>query len=516
MERLPLQQLCPNSPLELPEHSPKPAQGAAPSRLHSAPGKCARNMRPKQSVSACVAHKFAAAASSCHAGPMSPPLSVAERSVAAVGLNSGGGEAAQQAGDLAALPSTELPADWQRGLGSPGASPVPELGLGPGVAIPDPCAPGNGASGPAQGPFGVRGGGLNPYPILTVTAGVASPTSSLPDSGWAAELLDCWDVRWQALLSPRLSERPHPALTTRRPPPPDLPPARDLRDGMSDRVAAPDALRGGSLHAGPPLARDARERAPLAELVTAAEAVASDAPCASSLDPAGGRVLKRDQIPCCEDGGGGGDDTDDLLALLLRMPGASGEESAAASSTCGLGADGAWQGTARVGQDALDTLPTSALYSDMWRSVPAAHPHDGAPANENYDRDSPQHALGGESSDCGTLEAVMQRPAQRPLQAGHRKRRAENVQDGAHGVTHGGHPLGSLRRPTASSSGARSVSPQGEPGEWVPEQASMGESPARRDPCGAGIRPAGIHAPVRSFFDRAGRTCSARKAVSNT
>lgn len=517
MERLPFQQLCPNSPLELPEHSPKPAQGDAPARQHSTLGKCARNTHPKHLVSACVAHKLAAAASSCHAAPTSPPLAAAERSAAALGLSSGGGEPAQHAGDLAALPSLELPADWQRGPGLSGAAPVPELGLEPGVANPDPCAPGDGASGPAQGPLGVRVGRLNPYPISTVSTGVHSPTSSLPDSGWAAELLDRWDVRWQALLSPKLSQRPHSAPNTRgRSPLSDLPPARDLRDGVSDRMATPDVLRGGSLCAGLPPARGARERSPLAELVAAAEAVATNAPCASSLDPAGGRVPEGIQNSCREDGGGDGDDTDDLLAVLLRMPGGSGEGSAAASSTCGLGADGAWQGTARAGQDALRTLPTSALYSDMWRSVPVAHPHDGAPANRMSDRDSSPHAPGGESSECGTIEAAMQRPAQRPSQPAHRKRRAGNVQDGAYGVTHGGPPLGSLRRPTASSSGARSVSPQCEPGEWVPEGGSMSESPAGRDPCGAGIRPAGIRATVRYFFDRAGRTCSARKVVFNT
>ena len=124
--------------------------------------------------------------------------------------------------------------------------------------------------------------------------GPASSPAPPPVSPWAAELLNRWDGRWDALLSstPSTPTTERPAYAPRQPRAPNSPGQR----------APPDAA--------------ARRRSPLAELVAAVEAeVAADAACARAGAAAGGPGPG--QGPAQTPNAAGGGDTDELFAALL-------------------------------------------------------------------------------------------------------------------------------------------------------------------------------------------------------
>ena len=434
MERLPFAQLCPNSPLELQDASHKRESGPAlPPRRQSAPGARVRSTAARRHATSTFAAQLAACgpmlAQPQAAGPSRP--GAARRADSVVGAMQGA------ALDAAPQCSLELPAEWQQ-ASLVGAAPRVAGAAAPRGQGTTACSSASGEQAGAEAAAEALERGDGAPGAAAPPAGPAGPhegasPGGLPAGDWAAALLESWDVRWEALLSPELREVPTPRSKSGSVPQPGLGPCAP---------ASPPAAAG----AGCP---------PLSELLAAAEAAAADGPGATleasdaGNGPAEGRAgtsgatRAEDAVtsgyPTGLEFGGKGrhDDTDDLLAALLQGP--RGAAGGSQRTLWKVSADGAPAGAARGHVGFLG--PRGAPR----RGKPAAHasPDGRARAGKRKCSRSPSAASEG----C----------AARRLAAGNP---AANPQDASEGST--------LLQPTAASSCARANSPEWQPGEWAP------------------------------------------------
>ena len=454
MERLPFAQLCPNSPLELPER--EGGSASLPLR-HGAPGKRVRSTSAwRHATSTWAAQLAACQPAACGPALAQPQAAEPLRRSAATTAASVVGGAHGAVLHLGPLPSAELPADWLQGSPTASARCVAGVTL-PGAqcdvvcssacgehAVPETAAvsqqrgvgaPGSaGAAGPAGHPEG------------------ASP-GSLPAGDWAAALLESWDVRWEALLSPELREAPEPGLGSGSGPEPGPDPC------------APS---------GPPAAAGSG-RSPLSELLAAAEAAAAEAACANRDTSVAGNGPAEARMHAgasgaarVEDGGCGGsddglalrreglelgggcEDTDDLLAALLQEPrGAAGHFRATLREASAAGAPaGAVRDQDRAG--GLGPAPRA----------PGSPRRDGAPVT----RASPDvRARAGKRKCSRSPSATSEGAAPRRSAAPPAADPVTGPQKTNEGST--------LLQRTAASSSARADSLEWEPGEWPPAPA---------------------------------------------
>ena len=434
MERLPFAQLCPNSPLELPDTSQKRESGPAlPPRRQSAPGARVRSTAARRHATSTWAAQLAA----CEPMLAQPQAAAALRPGAAIRADSVVGAMQGAALGLAPQCSLELPAEWQqaslvsaaprvagaaapRGQGTACSSASGEQAVAEAAA--EPLERGDGAPGAAAPPAGPAG----PHEG-------ASP-GGLPAGDWAAALLESWDVRWEALLSPELREVPKSRSKSGSIPQPGLGPCAP---------ASPPAAAGGGCP-------------PLSKLLAAAEAAAADGPGATLKASDAGRDLAAQARAGASGavradgavtsgyptglelgGEGGHDDTDDLLAALLQGP---------------RGAAGGLQGT--LWKVSADGAPAGAAGGHVGFLRPRGAPRRGKPAAHA----SPDgRARAGKRKCSRSPSAASEGCAARRLAAANP---AANSQDALEGST--------LLQPTAASSCARADSPEWQPGEWAP------------------------------------------------
>lgn len=464
MRRLPFAQLCPNSPLELPEASQKRESASAlPSRRQSEPGVRVRSTTARRHATSTWAAQLAACepilAQPQAAEALQPDA--ATRAVSVVGATQGA------AGDLASQGSLELPADWQQ------ASLVCAAPRAAGAATPK--AQGAAACSSASGEHTVAEAAAEPQqrgvrkPGAAAPAGPAGPRESaspgaLPAGDWAAALLESWDVRWEALLSPELREAPEPESEPGSVPEPGL--------GPCAPASPPAAAGGGCL--------------PLSELLAAAEAAAaigagaslevSDAGGAPAEARAGtsGAARAEDGVTsglssALELGGGGGhDDTDDLLAALLHEPRGAAEGS---------------QGT--LWKDSADGAPAGAARGHAGRSGPAPRARGGPRRGSPAAHASPDgRARAGKRKCSRSPSATSQGDAARRLAASNPAANPDDTLE-----------VSTLLRPTAASSCARADSPEWEPGEWAPAP-SQGRAAAAQGRARLAARLARVRAEV--------------------